>query len=148
MMQLSIENRLLAGTRCHHRSPGSDSPHRALRRREEGCAAPCACLQPARSPSSLRAPCKEQSREGLFCKALLRSNLPSCSFLPSTLQGFELNPRSEMFKRSRSRGIFHFEQGKCAWPLLKHTPHPWQTEIVNGLSPAPESRLIKSSLKR
>lgn len=58
-----------------------------------------------------------------------------------------LSPPSVMFKCWRLRGIFHWEQGKCAWPMLQHTPLSQQMDTVKGLSPAPQSRLINSSLK-
>lgn len=106
-----------------------------------------AALLPAPVCNSQEAPavCGHLVKSNLMrtrlCNTLLRSNLSSCTFVPSTQQEFVLSQPSKMFKHSRSRGIFHFEQGKCDWPLLQHTPHPWKTEIVSGLSPAPESRL-------
>lgn len=79
---------------------------------------------------------------------LLKGTLRRTCFHGSTLQGvFARSPPSEMFEHARFRGIFHSEQGKRAWPLLKHTAHPRQTEVVKGFSPAPHYRWINSSLK-
>lgn len=57
-----------------------------------------------------------------LCNALLRRDLSSRSFLTSILQEFVLPLTSKMFQCSCSRGIFHFELGKCDWPLLNTHP--------------------------
>jgi len=82
MMQFFIENRLLEGMRCHSHTSGSSSCRRTLQHWEAGCHSPCAHLQLARSPSSLWAPCQEQSHEDLVVQRSAREQSAFLQFPP------------------------------------------------------------------
>lgn len=55
--------------------------------------------------------------------ALLGCHPPSRCCPSSTLQEIACSPPPEKPEESRFRASFHSEQGKCGWPLLKHSAH-------------------------
>lgn len=105
---------------------------------------------PTRTPRGCAAPSADSghlsksnpTRSCLWNTAQTQICLLTVSSLPSPL-----SQPSKTFKRLCLRGIFQSGQGKCAWPLLQHTARSQQMDTVKGLSPAPQSRLINSSLK-
>lgn len=133
-MQAFMENRLFAGLWCHNPSSGSHSHHWEFRPQKAGGAVPCVHLQPERRAKT--------------CGHLTEGHSAGFASLVLQYKGFLHTHRPpEMFEHTRFRGIFHPEQGKCAWALLKHTAHPRQTEAVKGFSPTPDYGWINSSLK-
>lgn len=133
MMQLFIEHRILGGTQCCDPSVIVLLPAPTW----GGCAAP-----PADSGHLF----KGNPTRSCLRNALLKPKSVFLQFPPFHLHGHAFPAIRDVSTLALERHLSP-RAGKVCLAPATHTPLSQQMDTVKGLSPAPQSRLINSSLK-